>query len=74
MAKLYELAADNRESHLSLFMNDLVMKWKIDWEGAPNCDFWQRRVKLSQARRKVVDDYFIFRALAFAYQGLTLYV
>lgn len=35
LSKLYDLAADNREQTLSHFMNDIVLKRKVDWEGQP---------------------------------------
>lgn len=71
ISKLTEVMSMNRETSLALFMMDLVKQGKINWEGEPNCEFRKRRVKLSQAKRKIIDDYYLFKALNSFYSGLT---
>lgn len=65
------MQANNKESTLKLFMMDLVKSGKINYEGEANSEFRKRRVKLTQAKWKVVDDYYLYKSLAFAYAGIS---
>jgi len=48
-------------------MDDLYKAWKLDYEGDEKCEFWKWRVKLNQQQKKIVDDYYLSKSLAYAY-------
>ena len=72
LSYLYELQATNKESCFRLFMDDLVWAWKLEYDGDEKCEFRKRRQKLNQQQKKIVDDFYINKALASAFYGLAL--